>query len=127
MDPTAPEFLARCAQIGTSTWSDALDEFAIAGVVRGLTVRSGHGRFAAMAVTARQTIGELGNCTKSEIAVGRMIDAVGPGQVLLVDMGGAEVSALGGLAAAAVQAKQVAAVILDGACRDLAEIRATGL
>ena len=33
-------------------------------------------------------VGELGAFDKSDFAVGRMLDAVGPNQVLVVDMGG---------------------------------------
>ena len=56
-----------------------------------------------------------------------MIDAVGPGQVLVIDVGGAEVSTFGGLASLAAKIKGVAAVVIDGACRDVEEIRETGL
>ena len=45
-----PELLQRCNGIGTSTWSDALDQCGISGVVRGIVQRSGRGRFAGFAV-----------------------------------------------------------------------------
>ena len=51
--------LARCKEIGTSTWSDALDACGISGVVTGLPQRSGTGRFAGFAVTAHETAGAL--------------------------------------------------------------------
>ena len=47
------ELLRRCMAIGTSTWSDALDQCGISGVVRGLVQRSGRGRFAGAAVIER--------------------------------------------------------------------------
>src|SRR5262249_27587949 len=59
--------------------------------------------------------------------IGQMIDAVGPGQVLVIDVGGAEVSTFGGLASLAAKVKGVEAVVIDGACRDVEEIRETGL
>src|SRR4051812_32709810 len=101
MDVNDPGFLARCARLSTSTWADALDALEIAGVITGLTQRSGHGRFAAFAVTAVHKVSGLGTFDKSEFAVGRMLDAVGPNQVLVVDMGGAAVSTAGGLASGA--------------------------
>ena len=79
--------LARCARLGTSTWSDALDECGIDGVVRGLTQRSGHGRFAARAVTARETAGRHGAFARNEFGVAKMIAATGPGRVLMAAAG----------------------------------------
>jgi regulator of RNase E activity RraA len=125
LDPA--QMLERCKQIGTSTWSDALDECGISGVVRGLAQRGGHGRFAGFAVTAREIAGPLGSFPRKEFGVGRMIAAVRPDEVLVVDMGGAEVSTFGGLAAMATKRRGAAAVIIDGGCRDLDEIRASGL
>jgi regulator of RNase E activity RraA len=121
------ELLQRCKAIGTSTWSDALDACGISGVVRGLAQRSGSGRFAGFAVTARESAGALGSFPRTEFGVGKMIAAVGPGQVLMADVSGAEISTFGGLAALATQKRGAAAVVIDGACRDLEELRATGL
>lgn len=114
-------------QIGTSTWSDILDEIGVDGVIGGIARRGGEGRFAALAVTARAQAGPLGGFKREEFAVGQMIDAVGPGQVLAIDVGGADVSTFGGLASLAAKVKGVAAVVIDGACRDVEEIRETGL
>ena len=44
MDTNEQKLLARCAAIGASSWSDALDELAINGVLQGITQRSGSGR-----------------------------------------------------------------------------------
>src|SRR5215469_5206728 len=114
-------------QIGTSTWSDILDEIGVQGVIGGLARRGGEGRFAAFAVTAKAQAGPLGGFTREEFAVGQMIDTVGPGQVLVIDVGGAEVSTFGGLASLAAKVKGVEAVVIDGGCRDVEEIRETGL
>jgi regulator of RNase E activity RraA len=119
--------LARYALIATSTWSDALDEAGIDGILEGLLRRSGNGRFAAFAVTAKLSVGARESFSKNLLGVGRMIDAVHAGGVLVVDMGGASVSTFGGLAARAAAAKKVAAVLIDGACRDLDEISGSGL
>jgi len=125
MDETA--LLERSRRIGTSTWSDALDQCGINGVVRGLTQRGGHGRFAGFAVTALEVSGPLGAYPRADFAVGRLIAALEPGRVLVVDAGGAEISTFGGLAALATAKRGAAAVIIDGACRDVDEIRAAGL
>ena len=119
--------LKQFQQIGTSTWSDILDELGVQGVIGGLARRGGEGRFAAFAVTAKAQAGLLGSCKREDFAVGQMIDAVGPGQALVIDVGGAEVSTFGGLASLAAKVKGVAAVVIDGACRDVEEIEETGL
>src|SRR6266542_6137789 len=121
------ELLRRCMAIGTSTWSDALDQCGISGVVRGLVQRSGRGRFAGFAVTARERAGALGSYPRAEFGVGKMIAAIEPGNVLMADVGGADVSTFGGLAALATQERGAAGVVIDGGCRDVEEIRATGV
>ena len=127
MNDLDPTLLARCAAIAVSTWSDALDEIGLNGVVKGIVQRSGSGRMCGVAVTARQVAGPFGSFDKSEFGVGRLTAATGPGKVLLIDVGGAPVSTLGGLASLAVSSRSAAGVIIDGACRDIDEIRATGL
>lgn len=127
MDEDDRRILVRCAEIGTSTWSDAMDACGLDGVLRGLIQRSGKGRFAAFAVTARETVGARGQFPRSAFGVGEIINAVGPGQALMVDMGGADVSTFGGLASLAASRRAVAAIVIDGGCRDLDEMRASGL
>jgi regulator of RNase E activity RraA len=124
---TDDHLLPRCERIATSTWSDALDELATKGVVTGLSQRSGSGRFAGYAVTAREVAGPLRAFARREFAVGSLIASVGPGQVLAVDAGGAQVSTFGGLATLATRLRGAAAVVIDGGCRDIDEIRATNL
>lgn len=119
--------LDACAAIDTSAWSDALDEFGITGVVSGVPQRAGQGRFAAFAVTASLSHGPLGSFPRPDFAVGRMIAAVGPGQVLVIDAKGVEISCFGGLASTATKMQGVAAVLIDGGCRDLDQVRDTGL
>src|SRR5215475_7136771 len=127
MSVTDAALLEEYRQIGTSTWSDVLDELGVRGVVGGLVRRTGEGRFAGLAVTAKAQAGPLGSFEREAFAVGQMIDAVGPGQVLVIDVGGADVSTFGGLASLAAKIKGVEAVVIDGACRDVEEIRQTGL
>jgi regulator of RNase E activity RraA len=124
---TEDHLLPRCGRIATSAWSDALDEFEIEGAVAGIAQRSGRGRFAAYAVTAREVAGPLRTFTRREFAVGSLIASVGPGQALVVDAGGAQISTFGGLATLAASLRGAAAVVIDGGCRDIEEIRATDL
>jgi regulator of RNase E activity RraA len=121
VDPTL------AASIPTPTWSDALDRLGIAGVARGLTWRSGSGRLAGRAVTVLEEVGGLGAYPADAFDVGAILRAAGAGDVLVIDAGGAEVSTVGGLAAAAARSRGIDGIVADGACRDLDEIRATGL
>ncbi len=127
MSDNDQELLARCAAIGTSTWADAMDTLGIAGVVQGIERRGGQGRIAGFAVTARHVWGGLGDFDRADFAVGRLVAATGPGRVLMVDAGGTCISTFGGIASLAASRRQATAVVIDGACRDVDEIRATGL
>jgi len=44
-----------------------------------------------------------------------------------VDAGGAQISTFGGLASLATSLRGAAAVMIDGGCRDIEEVRATNL
>lgn len=127
MSNTEQQLLARCAAIGTSTWADAMDTLGIAGVVQGIARRGGQGRIAGFAVTARHVWGGLGDFDRADFAVGRLVAATGPGRVLMVDAGGTCISTFGGIASMAASRRQATAVVIDGACRDVDEIQATGL
>lgn len=113
--------------MGSSTWSDALDSLGIAGVVQGIARRSGEGVMAGFAVTARHVWGPLGDFDRADFAVGKLVATTGPGRVLMVDVGGAAISTFGGIAAFAASRREATGVVIDGACRDVGEIRGTGL
>jgi regulator of RNase E activity RraA len=119
--------LERCGRIGSSTWSDALDACGIAGVVQGIARRSGEGVAIGFAATARHEWGPYGAFERSDFAVGRLVAATGPGRVLMVDVGGAAISTFGGIASLAASKRGASGVVIDGACRDTDEIRATGM
>ena len=127
MSQNQTDFLARCVRLSACMWSDALDECRLSGVILDLPQRSGGHRFAGYAVTARHHMGPHGHCSSADLGVTQMLEATGRGQVLLVEMGGVKVSTFGGLAAATAVANGAEAVIIDGGCRDLGEIQATGL
>jgi regulator of RNase E activity RraA len=113
--------------MGSSTWSDALDNLGIAGVVQGIARRSGEGLMVGFATTARHTSGPLGGFERADFGVGRLVATTGPARVLMVDIGGAAISTFGGLAASAASGREAAGVVIDGGCRDVDEIQATGL
>jgi 3-hexulose-6-phosphate synthase/6-phospho-3-hexuloisomerase len=119
-----PELWARCRAIATSTWSDALDRLGRPGVIHGLSLRNGAGCVAGPAVTVREVVGSYAT---EDFAVGRFLDAVYVGSILVIETGGEPVSTFGGLAAQAAVGQGAAGVVIDGGCRDMAEIQASGL
>lgn len=124
---TDTELLARCREIPVSTWCDAMDQLDLEGLVQGIPMQSGAGRICGFATTARQIPGKLHEFEKPEFAVGRLVDAAQPGRVLMVDVGGQPISTMGGLAATGAKTQGVEGVVIDGACRDVDEIRKLGL
>jgi len=104
--PMQESTLSICRAISSSTWSDALDRLRIAGVTRGLAWRSGAGSFAGRATTVSEEAAALGACALEDFDIGRVLHAAGAGEVLVIDLGGAEISTFGGLAATAARARR---------------------
>jgi len=111
----------------TSTWSDALDRAGIQGVVRGLRHVAGPLAFGGRAVTARQEPAALGSFPGEAFDIAGILEAASEGDVLVIDVGGAEISSFGGLAARAAARRGIVGAIVDGACRDVDEIEASGI
>jgi regulator of RNase E activity RraA len=116
--------MERCRAIATGTWSDVLDRLGVDGVIHGLMLRSGAGSVCGRAVTVKESIGVY---DAAAFAPGDFLDTVQRGSILMFDTDGAAVSTFGGLAALAAVKMGAAGVVIDGACRDLSEIRETGL
>jgi regulator of RNase E activity RraA len=116
--------MERYRAIATSTWSDVLDRLGVDGVIHGLTLRSGAGSVCGRAVTVKESVGAY---DAAAFAPGDFLDTVQRSSILIFDAGGAAVSTFGGLAALAAVKMGAAGVVIDGACRDLSEIRETGL
>ena len=119
--------LQRCSAVATSTWSDALDQLGIAGVIQGLALQSGSGCVAGSALTVRETTGPLHQNSRGSFNVGAFIDVLVEGNILVIDMEGAMISSFGGLAAQATRKQRAMGVVINGGCRDVADIRAPGL
>src|SRR5262249_30211866 len=134
----APELLARLRSVPglTATASDVLDELGLRLAVPAGTLvpRTAAGPVAGHVVTLaylperrtpRQAFDEAADPGLAHLTA---FDAASPGDVVVVDVRGAEdVSVLGGMATQATLAANVANCIVDGAIRDLGEIRAQGL
>jgi 3-hexulose-6-phosphate synthase/6-phospho-3-hexuloisomerase len=100
----------------TPNISDAMHR---GGSFRGLGRVSGEGRVAGRAVTVRTYPGDWAKPVEA-------IDLAGPGDVLVIDAGSQELAVWGELATESCLQRKVAAVIIDGAIRDIDDIRKSG-
>ncbi len=117
------ELVARAARLATSTLANALDDAGLHHNVMATIKAVAPGmRFAGPAVTVREVTGDYGSFTSADFRVGAMIDAAAPGDVIVVDMGGAACSTWGGMASLAAKVKGVAGLLVDGGVRDLEEM-----
>ncbi len=114
---------ARAARLATSTLANALDDAGLhRNVIAAIKAVSPGMRFAGPAVTVREVAGGYGTFTSEDFKVGAILDAAGPGDVIVVDLGGAACSTWGGMASLAAKVKGVAGVLVDGGVRDLEEM-----
>ncbi len=117
------DLVARAARLATSTLANALDDAGLHNNVMATIKAVAPGmRFAGPAVTVREVTGVYGSFTSADFRVGAMIDAAAPGDVIVVDMGGAACSTWGGMASLAAKVKGVAGLLVDGGVRDLEEM-----
>ncbi len=119
---TPDALLKRYAALATPTLANALDDVAFAGIMSGIGQVVPGTRAVGRAVTIRQVTGSRGDFTSEDFKVGHMIDAAGPGQVIVVDNAGHEVSTWGGLATFAAKTKGIAGLVCDGGVRDKEEM-----
>lgn len=116
------ETIATLGDLNTPTLANALEEFGIDGVIEGLRPAGPGMRCVGRAVTVLEMTGPRGAFPSSDFKVGEMIDAAGPGDILVVANGGAPVSTWGGTAAYAAHLKGIAGLVVDGGIRDREEI-----
>ncbi|MEC9432150.1 MAG: RraA family protein [Pseudomonadota bacterium] len=118
----ADETLELLRGIATPTLANAIDETGAGGVMLGLHAAGPGLRCVGRAVTAREVTRPFGSFGVEDFKVGHMIDAAGPGDVIVVANGGAPVSTWGGMASYAAKLKGIEGLIVDGGVRDREEI-----
>ena len=116
------DILTGFTSLATPTIANALDDVAFEGVMQGLNQMVPGTRCVGRAVTVRQVTGKRGDFTSDDFKVGKMIDAAGRGDVLVIDNGGHAVSTFGGLATLAAKVKGIAGLVVDGGVRDREEM-----
>lgn len=115
------DLVAGFRDIHTSTIANALDDIGFFGVITGLRAVVPGTKAVGPAVTVRERTSSFGTYPASDFKVGDMIDAASPGDVIVVDNGGAPVSTWGGMASIAGKTAGLAGLVVEGGVRDWEE------
>jgi regulator of RNase E activity RraA len=121
------EVVARLGRLYTSTLSNALEDLGQDGVILGLQPVAPGMRLAGRALAVLQITGAAGDFPGTDFKVGAILDAAGPGDVIVVANAAHAVSSWGGTAAFAAKVKGIAGLVVDGGVRDREEIIEHGL
>jgi len=113
-------------QTSSSTIGSIMDSMHIQGIVPGLRALVPGVRIVGRAFTVKEVTGVLGTYGKADFPAGQIVDGVATGQVLVVDIGGRQVSTMGNLAALAMKVKGVQGMVVDGGVRDAEQIAEVG-
>jgi regulator of RNase E activity RraA len=116
------DIVARLGALYTSTLSNALEDIGLDNVILGLPPAAPGMRLAGRAICVLQMTGPAGAFPGSDFRVGDMIDAAGPGKVVVVANSGHCVSSWGGTASLAAKRKGIAGLVVDGGVRDREEM-----
>ncbi len=115
----------RFASMDTPAVSDAMDGIGLSGALRGITPRIPGKMVAGPAFTVRY--GPLQREPGEFHGAGNYIDDVEPGCVIFIDnQGRSDCTNWGGILSEVARLRGVAATVVHGAARDLAEIRGMG-
>jgi regulator of RNase E activity RraA len=120
------DLIARLVKLDTCSVSDALDKLGLPGAVIGLSPLTVRGRVAGRAVTVKLGA-PMDDLPKRHLGAGAVMTAEAGDVVVVEHRGRMDVSGWGGLLSRGAVAKGVAAVVVDGACRDLDESQELGL
>lgn len=106
----------------SSTIGNVLDDMNIQGIIP--NIKPVHSGFSCVgtAVTVKEVTGVLGTYTNADFKLGQVIDSTQPGDVVVIDNAGHQVSTWGGIASFAAKNRGVSGLVVDGGVRDLEEI-----
>ncbi len=117
----ANSLVEKFRKVESSTLSDVLDTLDINGVASGIRPITGKIRVIGPAVTVKQIACTMGTYTDADFCIADILDFAEPGDVLVFDNTGLEISTWGGLASTAAKVKGIEGTIIDGACRDVSQ------
>lgn len=117
----------RLSRLDSCAISDALDRRGgPSGVALGIRALSEHRKIAGSAVTVQ--LGPADGRPAPRHLCTAAVESAGPGQIIVVGHNGREdVAGWGGVLSLAARLRDVEGVVIDGACRDIDEIREMGL
>jgi len=119
-------YTERLRKLDSCSVSDALDKLGLAGAVTGLSPLTVRGRVAGPVITVKLGAPFEGQ-PKRHLGAGAVM-AARAGDIIVVEhRGRTDVSGWGGLLSRGAVRRGVAAVIVDGACRDVDESQELGL
>lgn len=118
--------VARLARLDACAVSDALDKLGLPGAVIGIGALTGPAKVAGRVVTTRLGA-PLPNLPKRHLGAGAVMAAEAGDVIVVEHRGRTDVSGWGGLLSRGAVKRGVAAVLVDGACRDVDESRDMGL
>lgn len=116
------EVLEGFRSIGTSTISDVLDQMGLDCLVSGIKPVDQGFTLVGPAITIKQISGLVGTYPIEDFQISKVLDAAQPGDVLVFDNSGKEISTWGGLASTAAKEKGIQGVVVDGGSRDADEV-----
>jgi regulator of RNase E activity RraA len=115
-----PSLADRLSKLDTCSVSDALDKLGLPGAVVGLSPLTVRRRVAGRAVTVKLGA-PMEGLPKRHLGAGAVMAAEAGDIIVVEHRGRLDVSGWGGLLSRGAVMKGVAAVVIDGACRDLDE------
>lgn len=118
--------IQRLARLDSCAVSDALDELGLHGVLIGISPMTTTGRVLAGRISTVAVEERRDNRPRPHLG-SKAIEAGGPGTVILVaNAARIGVSSWGGILSQAAHARGIEGVVVDGACRDVDEVRELG-
>jgi regulator of RNase E activity RraA len=112
--------------LASSTVGNVLDDLGLGGIMLNLRPIVHGMHFVGAAMTVREVTGTHGTFRPEEFGLGSVVDAARPGDVVVIDNGGQQVSTWGGVASLAAQKNGAVGLIVDGGVRDADEIAELG-
>jgi regulator of RNase E activity RraA len=120
------DLVERLKKLDSCSVSDALDKLGMTGAVTGLNCLTVRGRVAGPAITVKLGA-PMDGLPKRHLGAGAIMAAQAGDIIVVEHRGRLDVSGWGGLLSRGAVKRGVAAVVVDGACRDLDESLEFGL
>ncbi len=122
LERTPREIIEGFRDISTSAISSVTDGMGISSIITSLRPLVSGVRIAGSAFTIRAIAGERGSYPRTDFPVGAVIELMEKDDILVCDLGGQQVSTMGGLGSLAMKLRGVVGMVVDGGVRDVEQI-----